>query len=62
MGILDTAVTGLLVSQRALATTSHNISNVNTPGYSRQRVEVIAKPATVYRRRLHRSWHNNYIR
>jgi len=38
-GILGTAVSGLLASQRALTTVSHNISNVNTPGYSRQRVE-----------------------
>jgi len=37
--MLNTAVSGLLSFQRALNTTSHNISNVNTPGYSRQRVE-----------------------
>ena len=37
--MLNTAVSGLLSYQRALSTTSHNISNVNTPGYSRQRVE-----------------------
>ena len=36
MGMLDTAVTGLLASQRGLAVTSNNIANVNTPGYSRQ--------------------------
>ena len=36
---LSTAVSGLLAVQRSLATTSHNISNVNTEGYSRQRVE-----------------------
>lgn len=30
--------------QRALATTGHNISNVNTDGYSRQRVELINRP------------------
>lgn len=29
--------------QRALATTGHNISNVNTAGYSRQRVELVAR-------------------
>jgi len=34
--LLNTAVTGLQVFQRALATTSHNIANVNTEGYSRQ--------------------------
>jgi len=38
-GILASGVSGLLSAQRALATTSHNINNVNTEGYSRQRVE-----------------------
>ncbi len=38
--MLGNAVSGLLSFQRALTTTSHNISNVNTPGYSRQRVEL----------------------
>ena len=37
--MLNNAVSGLLSFQRALSTTSHNIANVNTPGYSRQRVE-----------------------
>jgi len=39
-GLLDTAVSGLRVSQSALRTTGHNIANANTPGYSRQGVEV----------------------
>ncbi len=34
--LLGTAVSGLLAYQRALATTGHNVANVNTPGYSRQ--------------------------
>ncbi|WP_427338117.1 flagellar hook-associated protein FlgK [Caloranaerobacter sp. DY30410] len=34
----NTAVSGLLASQKSLYTTSHNISNVNTEGYSRQKV------------------------
>lgn len=38
--ILNTAVSGLLSFQRALSTTSHNISNVNTDGYSRQTVDL----------------------
>lgn len=38
--LLGTAVSGLLAYQRALNTVSHNITNVNTPGYSRQRVEL----------------------
>jgi flagellar hook-associated protein 1 len=43
MTILGSAISGLLASQRSLATTSHNISNANTEGYSRQRVELIAR-------------------
>lgn len=35
---LNTAKSGMNVSQVAIQTTSHNISNINTPGYSRQRV------------------------
>ena len=38
--MLNTAVSGLLSFQRALGTTSHNIANVSTEGYSRQRVEI----------------------
>lgn len=43
MGMLDTAVTGLLASQRGLAVTSNNIANVNTPGYSRQVVTMTTR-------------------
>ena len=39
-GILGTASSALLSFQRALATTGHNISNVNTEGFSRQRVDL----------------------
>jgi len=38
--ILGTAVSGLLAFQQNLATTGHNITNVNTEGYSRQAVEM----------------------
>ena len=38
--MLNTAVSGLLSFQRALGTTSHNIANVNTEGFSRQSVEI----------------------
>ncbi len=38
--ILGTAMTGLAAFQRSLETTSHNITNVNTEGYSRQKVEL----------------------
>jgi flagellar hook-associated protein 1 FlgK len=40
--MLDIAVSGLRAFQRSIETTSHNISNVNTEGYSRQRVELDA--------------------
>ncbi|RFA28556.1 flagellar hook-associated protein FlgK [Alkalilimnicola ehrlichii] len=36
--LLGIGISGLLAFQRGLATTSHNISNVNTEGYSRQSV------------------------
>ncbi len=42
-GILASGVSGLLSAQRALAVTSNNINNVNTEGYSRQRVEFAAR-------------------
>lgn len=42
--ILGTGISGLLAFQRSLANTSHNIANVNTEGYSRQRVELGARP------------------
>ena len=38
LSTLNTAKSGMNVSQDAIQTTSHNISNINTPGYSRQRV------------------------
>jgi flagellar hook-associated protein 1 FlgK len=43
--ILNTSLTGLRAFQNALATTSHNIANVNTDGYSRQRVNFSTMPA-----------------
>lgn len=43
-GILGTALSGLMAFQRSLETTSHNIANVNTEGYSRQRAELATKP------------------
>lgn len=42
--VFSTSRSGLLAAQRQLATTSNNISNVNTEGYSRQRVEQTARP------------------
>ncbi|MGZ8185109.1 MAG: flagellar hook-associated protein FlgK [Methylobacter sp.] len=43
--ILGTALSGLTAAQYALETASHNIANVNTEGYSRQRVELGTRPA-----------------
>lgn len=41
----NTANKGLIAQQTALHTTSHNISNANTEGYSRQRVDLKADTA-----------------
>ena len=35
---LSNGVSGLLAAQRAIATSSHNVANANTPGFSRQQV------------------------
>src|SRR5690348_10097699 len=51
--MLSSATSGLLAFQRALDTTSHNISNVNTPGYSRQ----VAQMAT----RLPQPYSNGFV-
>ena len=42
--LLGIGISGLNASQRGLATTGHNIANANTPGFSRQRTELIARP------------------
>ncbi|HYE80369.1 MAG TPA: flagellar hook-associated protein FlgK, partial [bacterium] len=42
---LNTASRGLAAAQRGLDTASHNIANANTPGYSRQRANLVASPA-----------------
>lgn len=42
--MLGIGISGLLAFQRALGTTSHNINNVNTPGFSRQRTELVTQP------------------
>jgi flagellar hook-associated protein 1 FlgK len=38
-------VSALISAQRVMSTTGHNIANANTDGYSRQRVELEARPA-----------------
>jgi flagellar hook-associated protein 1 len=43
--LMDVGKRGMMVSQSALQTTSHNIANKSTEGYSRQRVDVISNPA-----------------
>lgn len=39
INLYQTGVSGLLTAQQQLATTGHNITNVNSEGYNRQRVE-----------------------
>ncbi|WP_028006980.1 flagellar hook-associated protein FlgK [Solimonas flava] len=41
--LLSTGVSALLAYQTALNTTSHNIANANTEGYSRQRVDLVSR-------------------
>ncbi|MCB1756614.1 MAG: flagellar hook-associated protein FlgK [Gammaproteobacteria bacterium] len=43
--LLSTGLSSLLASQRAIATTSHNIANADTEGYSRQRVNLETRPS-----------------
>lgn len=45
MSAIDIGVSGLLAFQRSLDITAHNISNVATDGYSRQRAEMTPAPA-----------------
>lgn len=46
IGLLGIASSAVMANQRQLATTGHNIANVNTPGYHRQSVEVTEMEAT----------------
>ena len=39
-GVLQTGMGSLLAQQRGIEVTGHNIANVNTPGYSRQTVNL----------------------
>jgi flagellar hook-associated protein 1 FlgK len=45
---LETTLRGILAQQRGLDVTSHNISNANTTGYTRQRADLVATPAYTY--------------
>lgn len=44
-GLMDIGRRGMMLSQTALNTTSHNIANRSTEGYSRQRVDLQTNPA-----------------
>ena len=43
--MMGTALSALTTYQRALSTTSHNIANANTEGYSRQRIDTSTRVA-----------------
>ncbi len=52
MGVFDTlniGYSGLSSSQSAINTTSHNIANINTPGYSKQRANQVVKHPLDYK-------------
>ena len=42
-GLFGTGLSGLLAARTGLSTAGHNIANVDTPGYTRQRVELAAR-------------------
>lgn len=42
--VLSIGLSGVLTSERSLATASHNIANAHTEGFSRQRVQVDTRP------------------
>jgi len=45
--LLGVSITGIRVTQSALSTTGHNISNAGVEGYSRQKVNIQTNPATL---------------
>lgn len=45
---LTVASQALAAQQQALEVSSHNVANANTPGYSRQRAELVASPPYSY--------------
>ncbi len=47
-GGLSIGLSGLLAAQQAMETASHNVANANTPGYSRQRVNLVASRPYTY--------------
>jgi flagellar hook-associated protein 1 FlgK len=55
--MLGTGLSSLRALQRALDTTSHNIANVSTPGYSRQTTEFVTRQPSI----LGSSWIGNGV-
>jgi len=45
---LDIGASALRAAQQLLDTAAHNVANANTPGYSRQRVNLVAAPPYTY--------------
>ena len=48
----EAAKTGVFASQKALDIVGHNLSNINTEGYSRQRVDQTSQSVAGYTSRL----------
>jgi flagellar hook-associated protein 1 FlgK len=46
--LLSSGASALLAFQRMLATTSHNVANASTPGYSRQRAELATRGGQLF--------------
>ncbi len=44
-GLFGSGLSGLLAARTGLATAGHNIANVDTPGYTRQRVDLVSREA-----------------
>ena len=47
-GILSTGQQALQAHQTALQVTGQNIANANTPGYSRERAELVSAQSSCY--------------
>ncbi len=45
---LNIGLSGLIAAQTAMTTSAHNVANANTPGVSRQRVNLVASPPYTY--------------
>lgn len=45
--LFNVSTTALFATGRSLNTTGHNVANVNTPGYSRQMVELVTQPTSL---------------